>query len=106
MEYINLIRLEVVGLQYHNYLRYVEKIKVGDCLELRREADNVHDSKAISLFYDKVKIGYLPKESNAILAAIMDGEVPLEARVSKHNKEASILKGDGRLMVAIYMEIY
>ena len=103
VENINLIRGEVTGLQFHDYARYAKQLEVGDRLELRRERLNRFDNAAIAVYFEGDKIGFVAKEDNKILSVLQDHEVPLEAFVTEHNKEAGIYKGNKRLMMAIYM---
>lgn len=103
VENINLLRTEVTGLQYYDYSRFAKRIEIGDQLELRREKCNDFDNKAIAVYFEGYKIGFVAKEENKILSKLADHGVPLEAFVVGHNKEAGIYKGDQRLMVNIYM---
>ena len=100
---INLMRAEVVGLQYYNYARFAQLLRIGDALQLTRERLNEHDRAAIAVYFMGEKMGFIAKESNKILSILQDHEVPLEAFIVEHNEKASIYKGDGRLMVNIYM---
>lgn len=103
VENINLLRGEVTGLQFHNYALHAKTLEVGDKLELRRERLNEFDRSAIAVYFEGDKIGFVASEDNKILANLQDHEVPLEAFVTEHNKNASIYKGNKRMMMAIYM---
>lgn len=103
VENINLLRTEVTGLQFHDYARFANQIEVGDELRLARERLNEFDRAAIAVYIGSNKIGFVAKEENKILAKLADHDVPLEAFVVEHNKEAGIYKGNQRLMINIYM---
>lgn len=103
VENINLIRGEVTGLQYHNYALFAKTLEVGDKLELRREKLNQYDRSAIAVYFEGDKIGFVASEDNKILSVLQDHEVPLEAYVTEHNRNAGIYKGNKRLMMAIFM---
>lgn len=103
VEDINLIRGEVTGLQFHDYARCAKALEIGDRLELHRERLNEFDRAAIAVYFEGSKIGFVAKEDNKILSVLQDHEVPLEAFITEHNKDASIYKGNKRLMMAIYM---
>lgn len=71
---IFLIRLYVAGLDYINYIDEIfATIKVGDKLELQREASNEYDKHAILVNYHGEKIGYVPRKDNYVLSKLMDG---------------------------------
>lgn len=57
-------------------------IKEGMTLIVKRE-DNKHDANAIALYVDDIKIGYVPKAKNEVLAKLLDGGKFLVSRV-KH----------------------
>ena len=103
VENINLLRTEITGLQYHDYARHAKTLEVGDVLELRREKMNEFDRAAIAVYFEGDKIGFVAKEENKILSKLADHDVPLEAFVVEHNKDAGIYKGNQRLMANIYM---
>lgn len=103
VEAINLVRMEVVGLQYHNYALVARRLGIGDFLEFEREQGNKYDSKAIIVKYNGIKIGYMPKEANESFARMLDAGVGLFGVVVEHNVSNSIYKGCNRLMMAVYM---
>jgi hypothetical protein len=71
---IFLIKVNVAGLDYIKYIDEIfAMIKVGDKLELVREASNEYDKHAILVNYRGEKIGYVPRKNNYILSKLMDG---------------------------------
>ena len=56
-------------------------IKESDILHLKREPENIHDNNAIAIYRNEVKLGYIPRNHNEILANILDNEIKLYARV-------------------------
>ncbi|WP_407378364.1 HIRAN domain-containing protein [Methanobrevibacter sp.] len=71
---IKLITLNVAGLEYvENINDLFPKIKIGDKLELFREASNEYDHHAILVKYNGEKIGYVPRNENNVLSGLMDG---------------------------------
>lgn len=57
-------------------------LKVGDRLELRREAGNPHDANAVAVEWRGRKLGYVPRRENATLAWALDRGDRLRARIS------------------------
>lgn len=71
---IRLITLNVAGLDYVEDIDEIfPKIKIGDRLELFREASNEYDYRAILVKYNGEKIGYVPRKENHVLSNLMDG---------------------------------
>lgn len=52
----------------------VRGLTIGDRVQLQADPDNQYDTAAVAVYYDDVHIGFIPKESNSVLFAIlMDG---------------------------------
>ena len=73
----------LAGFRYYAAAHVWPKLKVGDPLELRREADNPHDANAIAVAWRGRKLGYVPRRANAALAWSLDRGAPLQARISR-----------------------
>lgn len=57
-------------------------LKPGDRLELIRVPENPSDPNAIKIFTrDRVKLGFVPRRDNPVLARLMDGGKLLYARL-------------------------
>ncbi len=81
-----LIEVAVAGLFYYDGNRdeILQSLLIGDSLVLRREANNIHDSNAIEIYSKNLlKLGYIPRQHNTILAALLDQNITLSAEVSK-----------------------
>jgi hypothetical protein len=72
----------VAGFQYHQGEACWARIQEGDALELVREPDNRHDTRAIRVEWMGHKLGYIPRLDNATLASLMDRGHTLAARVA------------------------
>ena len=73
----------LAGFRYHDAAQVWSEMRVGDRLELAREAENPHDGNAVSVSWRGRKIGYVPRRENAALAWGLDRGEPLEARISR-----------------------
>ena len=73
----------LAGFRYYAAAQVWPKLKVGDPLELRREADNAHDANAVAVAWRGRKLGYVPRRANAALARALDRGAPLQARISR-----------------------
>lgn len=76
-----------------------QHLNEGDKLDFFREPDNKYDSKAIVIKTDNgVKIGYVPRNDNAIFSRLMDAGKLLFGRISSK-------KGSGK-WVKINIKVY
>lgn len=63
---------EVKGLRYENRSRHLERVAVGDAIELRRDSENIYNSNNFELFHDNKTLGTLPAELCNRLAPLYD----------------------------------
>jgi HIRAN domain len=80
---IYLLQSFVRGFQYYKGIKLLPKMKAGALLELVREPNNKYDEFAIALHFQGKKIGFVPAESNEILAKILDANLlKLQAEIT------------------------
>jgi hypothetical protein len=79
----------IAGYRYHAAAEVWAELKVGDVLELAREADNPHDPSAVSVSWRGRKLGYVPQRENGALARGLDRGAPLRARISRLSEHAN-----------------
>lgn len=78
-----------------------ESIKPDDKLEFFREPDNRYDSKAIVIKNtDGVKIGYVPKNDNAVFSRLMDAGKYLYGKVIEKEIKGKWVK----IKIGIYLK--
>lgn len=61
-------------------------------LETKREADNEFDEFAVSLWFGKTKVGFIPKEKNEVIARLMDAGKQFYATIQAKEYEGNWLK--------------
>lgn len=94
----------VRGLQHYQFVKVEDSIKEGDRLLLRRESENIHDAFAVEIFYNDLKLGYLPAYENIVIANMLDAKVELNAFVSYIKKEKNPYKMEA-LAIEIFAEL-
>lgn len=80
--------IDVNGLSYHHYAKVRATISAGDSIQLCRQPENRHDSRAIAVVYDNRQVGWVPRDVNQDLAAALDRGDKLRAVVLEHNPAA------------------
>ena len=73
----------LAGFAYDDAAIVFPQLRVGDALQLTREPDNPYDANAIRVEWHGRKLGYVPRDDNAELAAAMDRGEELGARISR-----------------------
>lgn len=91
----------VAGTSYIESIEELEPhLNVDDRLDFFREPDNKYDSKAIVIKNtDGVKIGYVPREDNAIFSRLMDAGKLLFGRITHKETKGRWLK----IRIKIYL---
>lgn len=52
----------------------LKDLRIGEKLELRADPNNEYDSTAVAVYYGNTHLGFIPRESNsALFAVLMDG---------------------------------
>ncbi|MFN3752411.1 MAG: HIRAN domain-containing protein, partial [Thiobacillus sp.] len=64
------------------------RLAPGQPLTLVREPDNPHDRRAVRIDWRNEKLGYVPREHNAEIAARLDAGEDLHARITDIDFEA------------------
>lgn len=75
-------------------------LKIDDRLDFFREPDNKYDPKAIVIKNaEGIKIGYIPKEDNAVFSRLMDAGKLLFGKISAKEKRGNWI----RIEIKIYL---
>ncbi|GAA4058056.1 HIRAN domain-containing protein [Amphibacillus indicireducens] len=85
----HLMDFHIAGFAYYDGLDVIEELTLGKHVELVPESDNPYDPEAVVIFYDGKKIGYVPKDKNALLSKLLYfGHANIfDARIQYINKE-------------------
>lgn len=71
----------VAGVGFAKYKSFIADMKSNDPVELVAEPENTYDPNAVRLEWKGQKIGYVPKSSNAGIAAGLKAGKKLSAKV-------------------------
>ena len=71
----------VAGSHYYDCHAVLDRLCLGDALQLRRQPDNPHDPRAIEVFWREHKLGYLSRLDNAAAASLIDRTHVLRAEI-------------------------
>lgn len=81
------LRVCVAGTQFYRADTAWQHLTAGMLVTLRRELTNPHDPNAIEVYFESVKLGYVPRAKNSALAKAMDGGLPVVAYVDQGGLE-------------------
>ena len=66
------LHTHIAGFTFWEGCIAFECLKIGTSLKLVREADNRHDDEAVALYYEDMKLGYIPRLNNSTISKLMD----------------------------------
>lgn len=77
----------VNGTYYYEARKVYDRIAHNDLLELRLEPENDHDYRAIEVFWQGYKLGYVPRADNKVIYNLMENGAVVEARIRKEGSK-------------------
>lgn len=80
----------VAGMRHWDGATVLNELQAGKKLKLKYEKNNPYDTNAVAIFYKGTKLGYIPRDRNALPAKFMrfGHKGTFEARIIKVNKKA------------------
>ncbi len=79
---ISLLKFGIRGFQYYSGPELIHSMQKGEKLTIVREPENNFDKNAIALYYQNQKIGFVPREKNAVLSRLIDSDrIDLSAEI-------------------------
>jgi len=62
----------IAGFTYYNGVDVFEDLKIGTQLLLMAEPENRFDPNAVAIYYQEEKLGFVPREENALLRKFLN----------------------------------
>lgn len=98
-----LLETPVAGFRYHAGERAWPRMHQGDPVALVREPDNPHDDKAVAVFWQGAKLGYIPRADNTVIANLLDQGALVGGRIQAMHADKQPWE---RLEIRIQMKAY
>lgn len=92
----------VAGFQHHEGESLWLMLSVGTPLELSREPENCHDTRAVAVRFMGRRIGYVPRVENAAVSQMLDRGERLSARLRHLQRDRDPWK---RVRFAVELEM-
>ena len=86
---ILLLQDYIAGYQYYQGETVQEQIKINDPIQLQAEPHNFYDNKAVALYWNNTKLGYIPRQSNGVIAQMLSRGEKLQAKVQQIQHQAN-----------------
>ena len=82
-----LLTTQIAGFQYYTGEQIWDQLRNNDKLILHRQPTNPHDDRAVEVYWQNYKLGYIPRRDNAVIAQLMDKGTLLQARITRLEDE-------------------
>ena len=69
---LHLTNFNIAGFSYWDGPEAWEKLRIGTTLQLVREADNAFDPYAVAIYFDDLKLGFIPRDENHDISKYLD----------------------------------
>lgn len=79
----------VAGFKYYHGVENIDTIAVNDAVDLVHEEDNPHDDNAMAIYWNGLKLGFLPMKDNELYCRLINAGVPVYCDVIGVNAEAA-----------------
>lgn len=77
----------IAGFTYYDGAMALKDLKPGKTISLERETGNIYDEYAVTLYCGNLKLGYIPKHHNKIIALLLEnGYDAFEAIIQQVDK--------------------
>jgi hypothetical protein len=98
---LHLIHCNIAGFTFWDGCIAFENLKLGTKLQLVRDSNNRYDSKAVALYWNEYKLGYIPRTHNDNISMFLDmgHDDIFETRISRISSNAEQEK-------QVYINIY
>jgi len=82
----------IAGFQYYQGEHLWHQFQIGQTLSLQREADNQYDTRAVAIYWNGEKLGYIPRRDNAAISQLLDRGEVLKAEIQKLDNSDDVWK--------------
>lgn len=80
----HLCHFDIAGFTYYDGPEAFEKLKIGTRLHLKIEKENKFDARAVALYFDNFKLGFVPRSENRIIYKLLTiGFTGLECKIQR-----------------------
>lgn len=84
-----LLHIEVAGTGYCEQMNDIyPKLKTDEVLQMRRDPQNKYDKKAIGIYFEQTRIGWVPRTMNEIISRLMDAGKVFFCRITELSEQS------------------
>ena len=92
----------IAGYRYYDGDKVEDALMEGKVVTFKREPNCVHDPLAVEIYTGGKKLGYIPRNDNAVVSRLMDHGVTIKGMIRKRNFDDDPRK---RVKICAFKEI-
>lgn len=100
---MHFLNTHIAGFTYWDGCIAFENLKIGTELTLVRELDNKHDANAVAIYYNDLKLGFIPSRHNHTISQFLEmgHDNCFETRICAINPQAN---PEAQVTINIYIK--
>ncbi len=67
----HLAHFDIAGFTYYDGTEAFENLKIGTKLQLQIDAENKFDARAVAIYHNDLKLGFVPRSENRIIYKLL-----------------------------------
>jgi hypothetical protein len=67
----HLSHFDIAGFTYYEGVLAFNELKIGVQLQLKLEENNKYDARAVAIYYNEFKLGFVPRSENRIIYKLL-----------------------------------
>lgn len=84
----HLAHFDIAGFTYYEGVLAFNALEIGTQLQLKLEEDNKYDARAVAIYYNEFKLGFVPRSENRIIYKLLKVGIDcFEVRIQRVNKK-------------------
>ncbi len=86
----HLAHFDIAGFTFYDGALAFKDLRIGTKLRLKLEKDNKYDARAVAIYYEGYKLGFVPRSENRIFYKLFTVGLHkfVEARIQRISKDA------------------
>jgi hypothetical protein len=77
------------SIMHFGFVDLKDRLRIGDELTMTRDSNNEYDFFAVGVYWNGVKLGYLPSTENIVIANLLDSGVSMRVYIGKIDLQAN-----------------
>lgn len=84
----HLAHFDIAGFTYYEGVLAFQELTIGVQLQLKLEEENKFDARAVAIYYNEFKLGFVPRSENRIFYKLLKVGIDcIEVRVQRISKK-------------------